>query len=153
GTCRTLSSERAAAHARSGRRPALRFRVEPGEVEFVDSIYGPQRGDVHAQVGDFVVRRADGLHAYQLAAVVDDAAMAITDVVRGDDLLSSTARQLLLYRALGLAPPRFAHVPLVLGPDGQRLSKRHGAIAVRALLARGIPAGRVVARLAATLGL
>jgi len=150
GTCRALSRERAAELAKSGRRPSLRFRVDEGPVEFVDGVHGPQRVDVAAATGDFVIRRADGLHAYQLAVVVDDAAMAITDVVRGDDLLPSTARQLLLYRALGLRPPRFAHVPLVLGPDGQRLSKRHGAIAIRDLLATQSPA-RLVARLARSL--
>src|SRR5205823_13738105 len=81
----------------------------------------------------------------------DDAGMAITDVVRGDDLLASTARQILLHRALGSAPPRFAHVPLVLGPDGQRLSKRHGSIAVRALLAGGVPVERLIGSLASSL--
>ena len=106
-----------------------------------------------AAIGDFVIRRADGIPAYQLAVVVDDAAMGITDVVRGDDLLGSTARQLLLYRALGLPAPRFAHVPLMLGPDGARLSKRHGAIGVRALAERGLSPARVVGLLAATLGL
>jgi glutamyl-tRNA synthetase len=136
-----------------GRAPSIRLRVEPGEVAFVDGVHGPQRQDVAAAVGDFVIRRADGVHAYQLAVVVDDAAMAISDVVRGDDLLGSTARQLLLYRALELAEPRFAHVPLVLGPDGARLSKRHGAIGVRALRDRGASPERVVTLLAATLGL
>jgi glutamyl-tRNA synthetase len=108
---------------------------------------------VAATIGDFVIRRADGVHAYQLAVVVDDAAMAISDVVRGDDLLTSTPRQLLLYRALELPEPRFAHVPLILGPDGARLSKRHGAIGVRALRERGLSAARVVGLLASTLGL
>src|SRR5262249_7173987 len=108
---------------------------------------------VAATVGDFVIRRADGIPAYQLAVVVDDAAMGISDVVRGDDLLGSTARQLLLYRALALAAPRFAHVPLMLGPDGARLSKRHGAVAVRALRERGLAPARVVGLLASTLGL
>jgi glutamyl-tRNA synthetase len=136
-----------------GRAPSLRLRVEPGEIAFVDGVHGPQREDVAAAVGDFVIVRADGVPAYQLAVVVDDAAMGVTDVVRGDDLLGSTARQLALYRALGLTAPRFAHVPLVLGPDGARLSKRHGAIGVRALRERGVAAARVVGILAATLGL
>jgi glutamyl-tRNA synthetase len=104
-------------------------------------------------VGDFVLRRADGVAAYQLAVVVDDAAMRISDVVRGDDLLGSTARQLLLYRALGATPPRFAHVPLVLGPDGARLSKRHGAVSIRALRDRGKTPQQVIALLASTLNL
>ncbi|MSP61614.1 MAG: tRNA glutamyl-Q(34) synthetase GluQRS [Myxococcales bacterium] len=153
GTCRTLSRAAIASHQRSGRRPSLRFLVPPGEVPFHDGIHGASSGDPAAAVGDFVVRRADGLHAYQLAVVVDDAAMAITDVVRGADLLSSTPRQILLFRALGAAPPRFAHVPLCLGSDGERLAKRHGTIAVRQLLERGVAASRLVARLAATLGL
>jgi glutamyl-tRNA synthetase len=104
-------------------------------------------------VGDFVLRRADGIFAYQLAVVVDDAAMHISDVLRGDDLLGSTARQLLLYQALGLRAPHFAHVPLVLGPDGARLSKRHGAVGVRVLRERGRSPERVVGLLASTLGL
>jgi glutamyl-tRNA synthetase len=147
GTCRALGRAEVAARART-RAPSVRLRVEPERVTFTDGVFGPQEEDVAARVGDFVLRRADGVAAYQLAVVVDDAAMEITDVVRGDDLLGSTARQLLLYRALGLAPPRFAHVPLVLGPNGARLSKRHGAIGVR----RGAPEA-VLGRLAATLGL
>jgi glutamyl-tRNA synthetase len=153
GSCRELTREQRAELDRSGRRPALRFRADPDEVRFVDGVHGEQRCDVAAQVGDFVVRRADGLHAYQLAVVVDDAAMAIEEVVRGDDLLGSTARQLLLYRALGLPAPRFAHLPLLLGPDGRRLAKRHGAIGVRALLEGGATPGRLVALLARPLGL
>jgi glutamyl-tRNA synthetase len=126
GTCRDLSAgERAVRAAR--RQPAWRFRVPEGRVEFTDGVQGPLSFDVAKAVGDFAVARADGIPAYQLAVVVDDAAMQMTEVVRGDDLLPSTARQLLLYRALGLSAPRFAHVPLVVGPDGERLSKRHGA--------------------------
>ncbi|MDB4966965.1 MAG: Glutamate--tRNA ligase, partial [Myxococcales bacterium] len=152
GTCRART-ERPAGEAHIGRRPSVRLRVEPEQVTFIDDIHGQHRDDVSAAVGDFVIRRADGIPAYQLAVVVDDAAMAITDIVRGDDLLGSTARQLLLYRALDLQPPRFAHVPLMLGPDGARLSKRHGAIGVRALRDRGWPAERVIGLLGSTLGL
>jgi glutamyl-tRNA synthetase len=154
GTCRARSDgEARAPRGSDGRRPALRFRVDEGEVEFADGVRGAVRSEPAHEVGDFVVRRADGLHAYQLAVVVDDAAMGVTDVVRGDDLLSSTGRQLLLYRALGLPPPRFAHLPLVLGPDLQRLSKRHGAISVRACMSNGISATRIVCLLAESLGL
>jgi glutamyl-tRNA synthetase len=103
---------------------------------------------VAAQVGDFVIARADGVPAYQLAVVVDDAAMEVTDVVRGDDLLSSTGRQLLLYRALGLREPRFAHVPLVVGEDGERLAKRHGALSLGELRTRGADPHAVVGLLA-----
>lgn len=150
GTCRARAAD---ATPPPGRRPSVRLRVEPETVEFADGVHGAQRQDVAAAVGDFVIRRADGVPAYQLAVVVDDAAMGITDVVRGDDLLASTARQLILYRALELPPPRFAHVPLVLGSDGARLSKRHGGSAVRALGERGLAPARIVGLLAATLGL
>jgi glutamyl-tRNA synthetase len=91
--------------------------------------------------------------AYQLAVVVDDAAMGITHVLRGADLLPSTARQLLLYRALGLRPPEWIHVPLLLGPDGERLAKRHGAVSLRELREAGVPPERVVGSLAASCGL
>ncbi len=152
GTCRVIATP-PPNDLRHRRRPSVRLRVETETIEFADGVHGPQREDVAAAIGDFVVRRADGIAAYQLAVVVDDAAMGISDVVRGDDLLGSTARQILLYRALGLVPPRFAHVPLVLGPDGARLSKRHGAVAVRALGERGRTPAQVVGLLAHTLGL
>jgi glutamyl-tRNA synthetase len=103
--------------------------------------------------GDFVVARSDGVVAYQLAVVVDDLDMQITEVVRGADLLSSVPRQIALFRALGASPPAFLHVPLVLGDDGERLAKRHGAIAVRDLRASGASASAIVGRLAASLGL
>jgi glutamyl-tRNA synthetase len=152
GTCRALDAGEIA--RRSVRRPpAWRFRVEPGEVSFEDGIHGVRTQDVSAAVGDFVVARADGVAAYQLAVVVDDAAMGVTDVVRGDDLVASTARQLLLYRALGLAPPRFAHVPLVVGEDGERLAKRHGALSLGELVARGADPTAVTGLLAELTGL
>ena len=113
--------------------PAMRFRVPPGTVvAFDDAIQGGQRQDVAAEVGDFVVRRADGPWAYQLAVVVDDAAQGITDVVRGADLLDSTPRQQLLQRALGFPVPRYAHLPLVRDGAGQKLSKSLAAIPVDA---------------------
>jgi glutamyl-tRNA synthetase len=148
GTCRARVTK-----PPRDRRPSVRLRVDAEMIEFADGVHGAHREDVAAAIGDFIVRRADGIPAYQLAVVVDDAAMGITEVVRGDDLLGSTARQLLLYRALGRVPPRFAHVPLVLGPDGARLSKRHGAVAVRALAERGRTPAHVVGLLAHTLGL
>jgi glutamyl-tRNA synthetase len=153
GTCRDLDA--AARAARAARKtPALRLRVPPGEIAFTDAIAGPRRESVTDTVGDFVLRRADGVHAYQLAVVVDDAAMHVTHVTRGDDLLGSTARQLLLYRLLDLPPPaHFAHVPLVLGPDGARLAKRHGAISLAQLRAAGATAEEITGRLAASLGL
>src|SRR5512137_751559 len=152
GTCRDLSrEERAEREAR--RPPAWRFRVPDGPVPFRDGFHGECSFDVAATVGDFVVARADGVPAYQLAVVVDDAAMEVTEVLRGDDLLPSTSRQILLYRALGLPAPRFAHVPLVVGPDGERLAKRHGALSVGELRAQGEDPAAVVGRLAAASGL
>lgn len=108
--------------------PAVRLRVADGSVvRFHDAIRGRVEQDVAREVGDFVLRRADGFWAYQLAVVVDDAAQGITDVVRGADLLDSTPRQILLQGALGLPTPRYAHLPLVLGPDGRKLSKSDAA--------------------------
>jgi glutamyl-Q tRNA(Asp) synthetase len=101
----------------------VRLRVEPGTVAFTDRNLGFFSQDVARAVGDFVIRRSDGLWAYQLAVVVDDAAQGITDVVRGADLLDNTPRQMLLQQALGLAQPSYLHVPLVLGADGKKLSK------------------------------
>jgi glutamyl-tRNA synthetase len=152
GTCALLSAGEVDRRAAT-RRPAWRFRVAPGTVSFTDGVHGPQAADVRAATGDFVVARADGIAAYQLAVVVDDAAMGVTDVVRGDDLLPSTARQLLLYRALSLAPPRFAHVPLVVGEDGARLAKRHGALSLGELRERGADPQAIVALLASLSGL
>lgn len=116
---------------RPGRAPAIRLRVPDGSVvAFQDRIRGAQSQDVAGEVGDVVLRRADGYWAYQLAVVVDDAAQGISDVVRGADLLDSTPRQILLQRALGLATPSYAHLPLVLGSDGRKLSKSDAALAV-----------------------
>ncbi|MCD9096425.1 tRNA glutamyl-Q(34) synthetase GluQRS [Luteimonas fraxinea] len=113
--------------------PAIRLLVEPGTtVEFVDAIRGPQTQRVDVEVGDFVLRRADGFWAYQLAVVVDDGDQGITDVVRGADLLDSTARQILLQRMLGFPTPRYAHLPLLLDVDGRKLSKSAHAVPVDA---------------------
>jgi glutamyl-tRNA synthetase len=152
GTCAALPPEEAARRA-AGRRPAWRFRVPAGAVRFEDGVHGSQEVDVSASVGDFVVARADGVPAYQLAVVVDDADMGVTDVVRGDDLLASTARQLLLYAALGRPAPSFAHVPLVVGPDGERLAKRHGALSLGELRDGGADPRAVVGALARMSGL
>jgi glutamyl-tRNA synthetase len=116
-----------------------RFRVPDGEViEFVDLNLGPQRFVAGEDFGDFAVWRRDNVPSYQLACVADDAAMAITEVVRGADLLKSTARQILLYRALGLNPPAWYHCRLVVDHNGQRLAKRHDALSLRALRQRGL---------------
>jgi glutamyl-tRNA synthetase len=136
-----------------GRVPALRFRVDVGTVAFDDAIAGRYEQDVAREVGDFIVRRADGLYTYQLAVVADDGAMEISQVVRGVDLLHSTARQIALQRTLGLRQPEYAHVPLVLGPGGERLAKRDRASAIRAIRTEGEPPERVVGRMAFSLGL
>jgi glutamyl-tRNA synthetase len=120
------------------RKFAWRFRVPDGEtVCFKDGNCGEQRFVAGKDFGDFAVWRGDGVPAYQLACVADDAAMQITEVVRGADLLVSTARQILLYRALGLTPPAFFHCPLRLDETGVRLAKRHDALSLRLLRARG----------------
>jgi glutamyl-tRNA synthetase len=125
-----------------------RFVVPDESVRFVDGFAGPQEHRPARTVGDFVVRTKLGQPAYQLAVVVDDARQGITQVVRGDDLLDSAARQLLLYRALGLGPePSYTHLPLVLGADGRRLAKRHGDTRIRVYKEAGVPAERVVALL------
>jgi glutamyl-tRNA synthetase len=123
GTCRDGVTQ-------PGRPASVRFRARGGPTRFADLVHGPYEQDVARSVGDFVVRRADGIASYQLAVVVDDAAQGVTDVLRGDDLLSSTPRQLQLFEALGHAPPRYAHVPLLMNEDGRRLAKRDGAVTV-----------------------
>ena len=119
GTCRHGLQGKAAR--------AIRFRTEPGLMVWHDRRLGPQQQDVGAAVGDFILQRADGLWAYQLAVVVDDAAQGVTHVVRGQDLADNTARQLQLQLALGLPAPAYLHTPLVLGADGHKLSKQNGA--------------------------
>lgn len=120
-----------------------------GVIRFDDGLYGPVEQDVARTAGDIVVRRADGVAAYHLAVAVDDALMAITDVVRGADLLSSTPRQIALYRALGYPVPRFPHVPLAVDSAGGRLAKRHGAAGLGPLRDAGLAPARVVGMLAA----
>ncbi len=135
GTCRGLSAaERKERETK--KTPSLRFAMPDNPVSFADGIAGLQSFEARAG-GDFVVKRADGIVGYQLAVVVDDAAMGITDVLRGWDLLDSTPRQLMLAEALGVQLPRYAHAPLLLGPDGKRLAKRHGDIAIAVLRESG----------------
>lgn len=154
GTCRNLSSSEALAKALH-KLPSLRFKV-PQHSDDIISFHDQVAGHVSfraSEGGDFIIKRADGMFSYQLAVVVDDADMHMTDVLRGYDLLDSTPRQLLLYQALGLVPPRFAHVPLVLGPDGRRLAKRHGGVALRAMRRQGITPEAVIGWLAYFSGL
>lgn len=124
GTCKRLTAAERAERERSGRPAALRLDAGGELVRFRDRLHG----EVEGAVDDFVLWRADGTPAYNLAVVVDDADQGVEEVVRGDDLIDSTPRQLLLARLLGLRAPAYAHVPLVLGPDGARLAKRHGAV-------------------------
>jgi glutamyl-tRNA synthetase len=124
GTCKRLTEAERAEREGSGRPPALRLDAEAAEIAFEDILHGQTTG----VVDDFVLWRGDGTPAYQLAVVVDDAGQGVDQVVRGDDLIESTPRQILLQRLLGLPEPAYAHVPLVLGPDGQRLATRHGAV-------------------------
>jgi len=150
GTCRGKfnSFEEATATMPTGRIPAWRFRVEDEVVSFVDGFCGVQEQNVSRAVGDFALaRHVDGA-GYMLAVVVDDAAMGITEVLRGDDLLTTTHRQVLLYKALGLECPEFVHVPLVVGSDGRRLAKRHGDTRIYTLRESGVSAEKVVGLLA-----
>lgn len=149
GTCLHLSDTEREARTGTGRAPALRLRADRARVRFEDRLHG----EVEGAVDDLVLRRGDGTPAYNLAVVVDDAAQGIEEVVRGDDLLTSTPRQLHLARLLRLPAPTYAHVPLALGPDGTRLAKRHGAVTLADLAAAGTTPTDVLGRLAASLGL
>jgi glutamyl-tRNA synthetase len=149
GTCRDLPAARRAELEASGRPAALRLRATGERVTVVDRLHG----EVGAVVDDLVLRRNDGVPAYNLAVVVDDADQGVEEVVRGDDLLSSTPRQAHLADLLGRPRPAWAHVPLVLGPDGRRLAKRHGAIALPGLAAVGVGVAEVLGRMAESLGL
>ncbi|MEY8437634.1 tRNA glutamyl-Q(34) synthetase GluQRS [Atopobiaceae bacterium 24-176] len=157
GTCRSLSAAEVAARSRL-RPPALRVAVpeatEAAGTIAVDDLVAGRHVEVLAQeCGDFIVRRSDRVMAYQLAVVVDDAAMGVTQVVRGRDLLGSTARQRYLQRLLGLPQVEYAHVPLLVAPDGRRLSKRDGDLDLGAIRARGTRPETVVGALAAAAGL
>jgi glutamyl-tRNA synthetase len=153
GTCRRLEADEAARRIATGRPHAWRFRVDPSDLSGFDDLVCGRFEPAAGATGDFVVRRADGVPAYQLAVVVDDAAMAIDEVVRARDLLASTVRQRLLYQALGARQPRFGHVPLVLGDDGVRLSKRHRGVTLAELREAGDTPEAVVGRIAALIGL
>jgi glutamyl-tRNA synthetase len=150
GTCRGLTrSQRSARERTTGRRPSMRFDARAATIVFDDRLHGTVEG----AVDDFVLWRWDDTPAYNLAVVVDDAAQRIGEVVRGDDLLDTTPRQILLQRALDLPTPSHAHVPLVLAPDGERLAKRHGAVTLADRAALGESAADAVAWMAASLGL
>ena len=151
GTCRDLTPEQIAEKSKT-KAPAYRVRVPDEVIRFTDGCMGPHSENLLRDCGDFYLRRGDGVFAYQLAVVVDDARMGVTEVVRGADLLSSTARQLYLYRLLGLPAPRFAHCPLLLAPDGRRLSKRDGDQSLENLREKYTPQ-EIVGKLAFAYGL
>ncbi len=154
GTCRHLTEQQRRQHQAHNRRPSLRFRVDDQRiVSFTDLLAGPMEQQVQQAVGDFIVCRSDGVFAYQFAVVVDDALMHINQVVRGADLLPSTARQILLYEALGFPVPTFAHVPLVLDEQGKRLSKREQSAGLEPSRAAGATPEQVVGWLAVDCGL
>nr|WP_063047077.1 tRNA glutamyl-Q(34) synthetase GluQRS [Nocardia pseudovaccinii] len=148
GTCRDLTEAERAAHRTDGRPAALRLRASATEFEITDELHGRYRGPVD----DVVLRRGDGIPAYNLAVVVDDAEQGIDQVVRGDDLLPSTPRQAYLATLLDLPVPHYAHVPLVLNAAGKRLAKRDGAVTLADQLALGNTPDRVAAALASSLG-
>lgn len=138
GRCRDIDPEESRRRARDGEEFALRFRTpRTGRTRWDDAVHGPSGVDNDA-VEDFVLLRSDGRPVYNMACVSDDLAMDITHVIRGDDHLSNTPKQILVYRALDREPPTFAHVPMILGPDGARLSKRHGAASVEAFREKGV---------------
>jgi glutamyl-tRNA synthetase len=151
GTCRHLTPAERTEKAKR-KSPSFRFAMPDRPITFEDLVVG-KRAYPAGFGGDFVVKRADGLFSYQLAVVVDDALMGMTDVLRGNDLLDSTPRQVLLFEALGLPTPRFAHVPLLYGPDRKRLSKQHESQTLASLRARGTTPEQLVGCLAYLTGL
>lgn len=153
GACRDPERREQRRRAHPERQPSYRFKLESEDIQFSDAVHGQCLFALRAGADDFIVWRADGTPAYQLAVVVDDALMRIGQVVRGDDLLDSTPRQLALYRAFAYPPPSWVHVPLLHGADGARLAKRERAEGVAVLRAAGAPAEMVVGELAASLGL
>lgn len=137
GKCRNLTQHERMQRENEGRKPAYRFKVEKGTIEFNDVIRGSMRFEAET-IGDFIIVRSNGIPAYNFAVVIDDFLMKISHVIRGEDHLSNTALQLLLYHALDFEPPRFAHHPLILGWDRSKLSKRHGSVAVKEFREKGI---------------
>lgn len=150
---RRLSGELAPARAAAGVTPSWRFRVPGTPVAFSDACAGLTEVDLTRSFGDFVVRRSDGLWAYQLAVTVDDHAMGVTEVVRARDLLPSAAAQTALHLALGHEPPRYCHTPLLTDGSGRRLAKRHGDLTLHALAGHGVAPRRVVGLLGHLLGM
>jgi glutamyl-tRNA synthetase len=153
GTCRDRYASLAAALSETGKAAGLRLRVADGEVTLEDQLLGERRFDVQAEVGDFLIGKRDRAPAYQLAVVVDDARQGVTEVVRGEDLLPSAARQRLLQQALGLPAVRYLHVPLVLDEEGRRLAKRHDDLSLQELREGGTDPRAIVAWAARSCGI
>jgi len=155
GTCRGKFASVEQAKTESGRDPAIRFAAPDRDIEFEDGFAGRQTINVARRLGDFVIAKSDGTAAYQLAVVVDDLSAGITDIVRGNDLLESTPRQILLYEALGAAGaiPRYTHLPLVVGPDGRRLAKRHGDTRIRLYRDLGVKRSKILSMMARWCGM
>jgi len=155
GTCRGKFASVKEAKEQSGREPAIRFAAIDRDVEFDDQFSGRQSINVGRRLGDFVIAKSDGTAAYQLAVVVDDIAGGVTEIVRGDDLLESTFRQILLYDALGAGSgiPRYTHLPLVVGTDGRRLAKRHGDTRIAMYREMGVRQSRMLGLLAKWCGM
>lgn len=153
GTCRGRYQGIAQAEQESGKAAGVRFHAQAGVTEFQDRLCGVQSQDVAEEVGDFLIAKRDGAPAYQIAVVVDDHAQGVTEVVRGDDLLGSTPRQLLLHHALGYTAPSYVHVPLVVDAEGRRLAKRHDSLSLATLQERGVRAERVAAWVANSAGM
>lgn len=152
GRCRGLTKAQRAAIEAQGRKGAIRVQVPKARYGFVDGCQGPYEVDLAQACGDFILRRSDGLYAYHLAVVADDGDMGVNQVVRGRDLLSATPQQLWLQEELGFPHPQYYHVPLLLAPDGRRLSKREGDLSLRAL-SKTCSAPELVGRLACWAGL
>ncbi len=136
GRCRNLTKGQKREHEREGRKPTIRFKVPKKKVVVSDLVRGEVTFEADA-LGDFIILRSDGVAAFNFANIIDDMSMKITHVIRGEDHLSNTPRQILLYQALGIEPPKFAHISMILGPDRSRLSKRHGATAIREYRRKG----------------
>lgn len=154
GTCRHLTPEQRAQKEAEGRHPALRLLCPDDDVEsFNDLVLGPQNIALKDCGGDFALRRSDGVWAYQLAVVVDDIRMGVTQIVRGEDILLSTPRQLLLYRLLDAIPPTYAHVPLLCDENGERLAKRHHSLSIAALREKGCSPTSIIGFFARLAGL
>ncbi len=155
GTCRGRFDSIQQAAEFAGRAPAIRLRVPDRTICWTDAFAGPQRCEIARELGDFVIAKGDGTPAYQLSVVVDDLAAGVTHVVRGDDLLDSSPRQMLIYEMLGSAErvPVYYHLPLVVGPDGRRLAKRHGDSRLSFYRDRGVPPSDIVRLLARWCGI